>query len=313
MDLHSSGRFLKDYRHGVDALEDLHRLADPGLSPVIGRVHFHLSEIRRKAQQSLEDHPGLEPLKDKIKEEFKYLLEEATLTLENCHQLTILENHHTLNLMQWGRLIETVPMAIQMISLFPVVGRLEASFDSKNLVLKTRLESWHELEEIKGRVYGLSRKFFEKRVLPTFQVGEAHQVIFKFDFSHIEDMVYSVDLVKKRVNLSNIFEDYQIPVQKVDAIHNQTALILSAKGEFYFFEKLNADVVKKSIQNGAKPALFHFPFLFRPLSIIIPRDGEIAPLNGFNGTGCEKLLTDQAFGKPTKPAQQLDIFSILSK
>lgn len=313
MDLHSSGRFHKDYRHGVDALEDLHRLGSPDLSPVIGRVHYHLSEIRRKAQQSLEDHPGLEPLKTKIKEEFRFLLEEATLTLDGCHQLVIREKTHTLNLMQWGRLIEVVPMAIKMISQFPVEGMIEASFDNKALELKTRLQSWHELENIKSKVYRLSRECFEKKILPTFQVGEAHQVIYRFDFSHIEDFVYSVDLVKRRVNLSNIFQDYQIPIEKVDAIHNQTALIMSANGEFYYFENLNADVVKKSISKGARPALFHFPFLFRPLSIIIPRDGEIAPLNGFDGTGCEKLLTDQDFGGPTKPAISLDIFSLLSK
>ena len=138
-------------------------------------------------------------------------------------------------------------------------------------------------------------------------------MIFKFDFSHVDDMVYAVDLVKKRVFLSNIFADYQMPIQKIDAIDNQTALIMSASGEFYYFENLKASVIQKSVNAGARPGLFHFPFLFRPLSIIIPREGEIAPLNGFIGTGCEKLLTDQAFGKPKKPAHSLDIFSLLSK
>ncbi len=313
MDLRLSGKFLKDYKHGMDAIEDLHILAEPGLSPVINRVHYHLSEIRRKAELSLENHPGLDPIKEKIQNEFIFLLEEAALTIENCRQLIIRETRSTLNLMQWGRLIETVPNAVKLISLFPVEGLIEASYTEKNLTIKAKLESYHDLSSIKADVYKLSREFFNKKCLPTFTVGEAHQVIFNFDFSHVEDFIYNVDLVKRRVNLSNIFPDYQIPIQKIEAIHNQTALIMSASGKFYYFEKLNSEAVKKSIAAGAKPALFHFPFLFRPLSIIIPRDGDIAPINGFNGTGCEKLLTDRAFGKPSKPVHSLDIFSILSK
>lgn len=313
MELSSSGQFLKDFKHGMDAIEDLHRLANPSLSPVISRVHYHLAEIRRKATESLEDHPGLLPLKNKIKKEFKFLIEEAALTIENCQQLVITENNAQLNLMQWGRLIETVPTAIQMISLFPIQGMMEVLYNNKQLTVKTSLKSYHELDSIKAKVYSLSRKLFQAKCLPTFEITGPHKVEFKFDFSHLDDFVYSLDLKRKRVNLSNIFPDYQIPIQKIEAIDNQTALIMSAKGEFYYFEKLKASTIQTAILAGAKPALFHFPFLFRPLSIIIPREGEIAPLDGFIGTGCEKLLTDQDFGKASKPVHSLDIFSILSK
>ncbi len=313
MELSSSGQFMKDFKHGMDAIEDLHRLANPSLSPVISRVHYHLAEIRRKATESLEDHPGLKPLKSKIKEEFKFLIEEAALTIENCQQLVITDNNAKLNLMQWGRLIETVPLAIQLISLFPIKGMMEVNYTNKSLVINSNLKSYHELDKIKAEVYAFSRKLFHLKCLPTFEIVGAHKVQFKFDFSHVDDFTYSIDLNKKRVNLSNIFPDYQIPIQKIEAIDNQTALIMSAKGEFYYFEKLKASTIQTAILNGAKPALFHFPFLFRPLSIIIPREGEIAPLDGFIGTGCEKLLTDQDFGKPSKPVHALDIFSILSK
>lgn len=313
MDLRSSGRFLKDYKHGMDAIEDLHLLADPGLSPVISRVHFHLSEIRRKAEQSLEDHPGLLPVKNKIKDEFRFLLEEATLKIDNCRQLILRDTETTLNLMQWGRLIETLPLAIKLVAKFPVTGMLEASYDAKALSIRATLEGYDGLEKIKSEVYRLSREFFALKTLPTFQIEKNNQVVFKFDYSHVDDLVYNVDLNKKRVLLSNIFSDYEMPIDKIDLIDNQTTLILSADGEFYYFESMKTKAIKNSICNGAKPALFHFPFLFRPLSIIIPREGEVAPLNGFFGTGCEKLLTDQTFGKPSKPALSLDIFSLLSK
>lgn len=313
MDLRSSGRFLKDYKHGMDAIEDLHLLADPGLSPVISRVHFHLSEIRRKAEQSLEDHPGLTPVKNKIKEEFKFLVEEAALKIENCKQLILKDTDATLNLMQWGRLIETLPLAIRMIAKFPISGMLEVGYDNKALTIRTSLSGYEELGKIQSEVYRLSRDFFALKTLPTFQIENDNQVVFKFDFSHVEDLSYSVDLNKKRVLLSNTFSNYELPIEKIDLISNQTTLILSADGEFYYFESMKVDAIKKSIQNGAKPALFHFPFLFRPLSIIIPRKGEVAPLNGYYGTGCEKLLTDQDFGKSAKTALSLDIFSLLSK
>ena len=131
-------------------------------------------------------------------------------------------------------------------------------------------------------IYVVTRKLLRQKVLLTFGLEKTakpglFKLDLKVDISHDDSLVYKVNFkVGSKENyfvgFSNIFCHYRSLLENVKAVgeHNviEIGSDLSVKNFF--------GIPDLSRLESANKEILHFPFLFRPVSIILPMKGHLA-------------------------------------
>jgi hypothetical protein len=308
----------KNFQNALDTLDDLVRLGPSELRPCISQLEFYLNalkyddkfELKSKAENYLNDF-----LINHVERE----LTTYFLSTENkARDLDLNFKIKELSFEKWSYILDTTPLIIRFLNQFHFEDTLTLEITENRFTLTSKFLAADELLNKRKDIYYLSRKLIEKKVIPTYdvEVNDNGNEILKlvFDFSFDPKMFYCLDFIKEHgfvIKLTNMLENYYSNFN--EDICNKRHLCVVVN------EDLSVDkyyrIPNKFVDNS-KYELLHFPFLFRPVSLIIPVKGFLT-----TDIGIRQLMdtgsVDQSSRHEVETSTQnvtvhsLDFFSLL--
>ncbi|TNF01023.1 MAG: hypothetical protein EP326_05415 [Deltaproteobacteria bacterium] len=275
----------RDYQKGKEVLEDLRYLGDSSLAPLISRAHHHLFEIRRKAEDNLKD-PGLYGnVNDLLNHHVENMIHLYFKKNPNLSTINLNLESGNWSLYDWNRFIELIPTILAVSSQFNFSNSVAFYQVGKNFYMTGAISLESDIAEKRRSIYGLFRKLVSKRVLMTYELNNSVEedlvlCTLKFNLSHRNDVVYYVPGGNGAIldlAFSNLFSDYI--VDDYSSLHKLKHTTLRIHPNF---EVERMDGIPDNLFNeNPECELLHFPFIFHPVSLIIPNQGYLKGLDDY--------------------------------
>lgn len=275
--------YQADFDKSLSTLEDIQLLSEFSLSPLIGRAYFHLSEMKRKADEvNLGLVANYDAVAKVLDEKFESIFTDFFSNKSKFKNFEYYKSTSKIDLGKWNLILETIPEILSVVSLFNYHGAIEARLDDNRLLVSGMILEDGNLQMNRKFIYVVTRRLLRQKILLTFNLEKtARAGLFKLDLkvdiSHDDSLVYKVNFkVSPKENyyvgFSNIFCQYRARLDEVKKVgeHNVIEVLndLTVKHEFGIPDLTRMDSANKEI--------LHFPFLFRPVSIILPMKGNLS-------------------------------------
>ena len=275
--------YQNDYEQSIKTLEDIQRLSEYSLAPLVSRVYYHLSEIKRKTDSNqLSLVNPYETVNKVLDEKFESILAEFFHNNIKCKNYTFEKKTEKLVLDKWNLILEIIPEFLSVVSLFNFMGEVGVVLDHKKILISGNVLEDGQLELGRTFIYQMTRKLIKHRVLMTFSLNKSeksglNRLELKADISFDKNLHYNVKFSPNPaknylIGFSNIFSNYSLSEMEIENLekHNIIELEndLSVK---HTFGKVDSNHLK---QSGKE--LLHFSFIFRPVSIILPMRGVLS-------------------------------------
>ncbi len=275
----------RDYQKGKEVLEDLRFLGDSSLAPLISRAHHHLFEIKRKAEDNLNDPDLYGNVNDLLNHHVENMIH--LYFKKNPDLSTINMNLESGNwsLLDWNRFIELIPTILAVSSQFNFSNSVAFYQVGKNFYMTGALSLESDIAEKRRSIYGLFRKLVSKRVLMTYELNSSVEEDFvlctlKFNLSHRNDVVYYIPGGNGSIldlAFTNLFADYTVDDYSTLKRLKHTCLRIHPN-----FEVERMDAIPDNLfDENPECELLHFPFIFHPVSLIIPKQGFLKSLDDY--------------------------------
>lgn len=274
--------YQADFEKGLNTLEDIQMLSEFTVSPLVSHAYFYLSEMKRKAdaissgQVSQFDQVG-----KVLDEKLTSIIAEFFGNKSRFKDFTFYKSTKNIDLKKWNLILETIPEILSMVSLFNYHGAVDIRFDESRILISGLILEDGNLEHSRKLIYVITRKLLRNKVLLTFNLEKtARAGLFKLDLkadlSHDESLVYRVNFkVNKNeqylVGFSNIFTKYRAQLDRVVEVGEHNIVEIGSDLSVRHF----LGVPELTRIESANKEILHFPFLFRPISIILPMKGNL--------------------------------------
>lgn len=306
-------------------LMGLKLIADNKNQAFLDQILFHINEVNHsmgKFPVGIDNK--LESLRKSIVDSLSTHFEKMLLSTEDLSSMNIGTLRIERNLTSLNNLVCAQSEIIEMVGLFPFRGSLSIGIKEERLELSGFLnwEKWSK--DLKLDVYRLLRLLISKRIIPTYELDRtkdgkrSFDLKLVFDFSNNPNEVFLVDLTEKNglfFTLSNVFANYAFnPSYEFENKH--PCVEIHKDLSITKWEQIPANYLENYSSNPKSKGIYHFHFLFRPFSIIIPNKGKLIPTSrktNFTHTGCATLghgkdKSSHTFGNPQ---YHIDLFSLL--
>jgi hypothetical protein len=275
--------YQADFDKSLSTLEDIQLLSEFSMSPLIGRAYFHLSEMKRKADEvNMGVVASYDAVANVLDEKFESIITEFFNNKAKFKKFDYFKSTSKIDLKKWNLIFETIPEILSVVSLFNYFGAVEANLDDSRLVVTGLILENGHIEMNRKFIYVATRKLLRQNILLTFNLEKTERsglfkLVLKVDISHDDLFVYRVNFkVSPKENyyvgFSNIFCQYRALLDDVKSV-----------GEHNVVEVTNDLQLRHSFEipdltrlESANKEILHFPFLFRPLSIILPMKGNLS-------------------------------------
>lgn len=259
-----------NFKDIYSTLEDLYLLGDSSLYPLFERLHFHLNEIKEvKKEEKVPDLDNLSSLfEEKIKSEIVTFFRDS----EVGSQIDLLNKMRNPSLRQMDTILNIFPMAKELIKDFQLHKNIQITLENETILFEGEVSLENNLEDLRDRTYMLTRRLFKERVLLTFDLFEtqkrdSYRISFKFSFSHSQEK-FKFDIGKDKVlMLPVLFDQFRTSLSQVEKLGPHRVYELT---DSFDLKVLNREKDLDSFHQESD-LVFHFPFLFRPISLIMKR------------------------------------------
>ncbi len=306
--------YQNDYDKSLSTLEDIQMLSEFSVSPLVSHAYFYLSEMKRKAD-ALSDGQILQynQVGMVLDEKMTSIISNFFGNKSRFKDFSYNKNTNKIDLSKWNMVLETIPEILSVVTLFNYHGGADVHFDENRFSVSGLILQNGNLERNRKLIYVLTKKLLRSKVLLTFNLeSTARTGLFKLDLradlSHDESLNYrvnfKVDGEHYLIGFSNVFCHYRSCLEDVKKAgdHNIIEIRpdLSVHHSFGIPELTRIESANKEI--------LHFPFLFRPLSIILPMKGNLVT------TGLSRSLDDEKKRKQdvSKHFRTIDFFSLFN-
>jgi len=281
-EINSTLNYQLDFEKSLDALDDIQMLSEFSISPLVSNAYFYISEMKRKADELASGQVGGHSAVGKVLEEkLTSIIEEFFGNKSRFKSYQFNKAPQGIELKKWNLIFETIPEILSVVTLFNYHGCVEIRFDQNRLIVSGLILGDGNLEINRKLIYVITRRLLRSKVLLTFSLEKtAREGLFKLDLnadiSHDDSLVYRVQFkVSKNeqylVGFSNIFYRYRASFEDVTQleVHNIVEIGSDLSMRHYF------GLPELSRIESANKEILHFPFIFRPLSIILPMKGNL--------------------------------------
>ncbi|MBC7540297.1 MAG: hypothetical protein H7281_15855 [Bacteriovorax sp.] len=275
--------YHSDYEMSLSTLEDIQLLSEFSMSPLIGRAYFHLSEIKRKADASSLGHVAhYDQVAKVLDEKFESIFTDFFSNKSKFKNFDYYKSTAKIDLKKWNLILEIIPEVLSIVSMFNYHGTIETRLDESRLLVSGMILEDGHLQMNRKFIYVVTRKLLKQKVLITFNLEKtARTGLFKLDLkvdiSHDDSLVYKVNFKTNPkenylVGFSNIFCHYRALLEDVKTVGEHNIIEISSD----LSVKHSLGVPDLSRLESANKEILHFPFLFRPVSIILPMKGNLS-------------------------------------
>lgn len=263
------GHLKDNFKQGMDALGDLYGLGDSSIYPVIDRLHFHFNELRQSKKDTPREHE-FGALRRLFNQEINHLVVEFFRDQPSGTKVDILDQLKRPDLKTLDNLITSFPLASDVCGLFNFQKNIQVTIENNKFSFCGEVPLNLDLEKLRLESYRLTRLFLSKNILFTFKVFETNRsdnFKIQFDFHMDGDEEPLLIQVEKEtvLSLSPVMKAFTHPLEDIEKLGEHNIFLID---ENYEAKPLDRSEYKKSIQDQSCH-LFHFPFLFRPISLII--------------------------------------------
>ncbi|OUR98632.1 hypothetical protein A9Q84_04235 [Halobacteriovorax marinus] len=309
----------QDFVHGIQTLEDIQALGDIHLTPLIDRATFHIGEIHRKAELSLSNLDEYAKVKTFLETTVDQLLTNYTLKDFGSHQVLFQKKFDSMSLKDWDKLLSVLPISLHIVSIFKFIGTQNIQLSSEGITFRGLIKTDQNITKYRELVYKATRKLLSHQSILTYKIDVLDDermcwLELKIDTSHDENLSYCLDYRKKLgtwLGFSNIFEKYIIPHEQVKDLPRHLVIEINNELEVKTFYRVPDSYTKRFKDKE----ILHFSFLFRPISIIIPRKGCIinkATLRKIRDTG-SGLEQQEVENRLKYLFRYIDFFSLINQ
>lgn len=265
------------YKKTKNAINDLKSVVDSSFSPLADNALSFLDEMdldyRFHWSQNFQRYSALTDLLEfQLKHVVSFYLKHNSLIKD--FKLNI--SHQTFTLDSWNQLLGELDQFSKLLTLFPLKNDLIIELKNNKVFVSADIFKSDINLDKRGAAYRLTREYLKGKKWLTYELAEKdthHSLItFQIDFSHSEFMDLKFEIRDQSFLLfSNSLKNYQILLDKFDL--NLEHLVLEID-ENCQLNVLNAVSQSQYLTNSTF-SLYHFPFLFRPVSLIIPIRGNL--------------------------------------
>lgn len=275
--------YQAEFEKSLSTLEDIQMLSEFSLSPLIGRAYFHLSEMKRKADEvNLGVTVGYDAISRVLDEKFESILKDFFCNNSKYKKFDYYKHTGKIDLKKWNQVLETIPEILSVVSLFNYHGGVEARFDESRLLISGMILEDGSLEMNRKFIYVVTRKLLRQKMLLTFKLEKTakaglFKLDLKVDISHDDSLVYKVNFKvspkeQYSVGFSNIFCRYRALFEDIKKIGDH--LVIEVLSDLSVQHKFGIPDLTRL--DSANKEILHFSFLFRPVSIILPMKGNLS-------------------------------------
>ncbi len=325
-------KIFSDYRQGIEALEDLKRLGNMDIAPLVSRIHHHVENIYRDSYNELSGVSHFNQVESALTSLFDSFIDKIVTDSVGISRLQIKGNREEFTLSDWNKHLAVIQYFINVIACFDFLNLGELIIKKDAIVFKGELPISSNLEAKREEIYKYTRLLLKEKSILTFSVNN-HQD---------DNLIYLTLKLDMPVEVNQV---YVLPVSKDKSLDNTSYISLPGTITRYIFQRpeelskikqvcieiteqlhiLRYDRIPESFnQLFPHKEVIHFNFLFRPVSIIIPNRGQLLPIHrikrennnvdGNGGTGSAIIVQtkDSKNDLVFKETFFQDIFSLLS-
>ncbi len=275
--------YQDDFEKSLNTLEDIQLLSEFSLSPLIGRAYFHLTEMKRKADANAQTQVvQFDFVSRVLDEKLESIFKDFFSAKSKFKNFEYHKSTSKIDLKKWNLILEIIPEVLSVVSLFNYHGSLETKLDESRILISGAILEDDHLEANRKFIYVVTRKLLRQKVLLTFNLektsrGGLFKLDLKVDISHDDSLLYKVNFKvgpkeNYYVGFSNILCHYRALLEDVRSVgeHNviEVGSDLSVKHTYGLPDLSRLESANKEI--------LHFPFIFRPVSIILPVKGNLS-------------------------------------
>jgi hypothetical protein len=297
----------------LEAIEDLYTLGDASLYPLFDRVFYQVGELSRLDNSTQDQRtPKLERVHELFQKHAERLVQMYFGSRPQACQVSFTSDLSNASMTRIDFICELLPQIFNCGAIFNFQKNLSIDLKTNEVSFKGKVSLTSDLDKLRMDCYRLSRTFLEHKVLFTFESLEADtdsQYDIKFKFSMLEEStrVFAVKLgPKKWISFPNLIGGFEIELSRLKTIGNHK--IYTIDENYQLKASCLSDVEEFTMKERA--IALHFPFLFRPISLIISGEGtmvEKSELFRLSSTGCDEDLKDQ--GLPSW--QHIDLLELM--
>lgn len=306
--------YQADYDKGLSTLEDIQMLSEFSVSPLVSHAYFYLSEMKRKADAiSTGQVSQFDQVGKVLDEKLTSIVGEFFGNKSRFKEYNYQKDTNKIDLKKWNMVLETIPEILSVVTLFNYHGGADVRFDENRFSVSGLILQDGNLERNRKLIYVLTKKLLRNKVLLTFNLeSTARTGLFKLDLradlSHDETLNYrvnfKVDGEHYLIGFSNVFCHYRSSLEdvKLTGDHN----IIEIRSDLSVHHRFGIPELTRI--ESANKEILHFPFLFRPLSIILPMKGNLVT------AGLSRSLDDDNKRKQdvSKHFRTIDFFSLFN-
>jgi hypothetical protein len=310
----------KSFRKGIEVLNDLTELGDLSLFPLINHARYRMVELKEKSETLVNDLSVFKNIQNFINDSIVNMIHDYFLDKTYAQNITInFKENEGIGLKCYEKIVGLLPDFLTIINHLKAREEINFIVDNFGIRAKFCLDPENNMLEKREQIYALTRKALEDKCLITYFITTNEQVELFLNTSHSEQQLYGYDLNQTSqvyLTFTNVFEQYVCSNSYPNEIFSEHLCI-------EIDENLKVNKKVKRIKNIEKEKeILHFNFLFRPISLIIPKRGKIFPADSFlsNGlpdwrdTGSGKAIEKQdVYLNKTMGNLHIDFFSLISK
>jgi len=303
--------YLDDFQKSLNTLEDIQLLSEFSLSPLIGQAYFHLSEMKRKADVNT-NRTGVyySAISKVLDEKFESIITDFFSNKSKFKDFDFKKSTSKIDLKKWNLIFEIIPEVLSVVSLFNYHGTIEARLDEGKLVISGQIFEENYQNMNRKFIYVITRKLLREKVLLTFSLEKTARagllkLDLKVDISHDESLIYKVSFKPSKnekylVGFSNVFCQYRTLIENINHVgeHN----IIEIESDLNVKHILGLPDLTR--MESANKEILHFPFIFRPVSIILPIKGNLSG---------DSFFRNLAISKDGQPMREQDVSTYYRK
>jgi len=310
---------IYNYIQGMDVLDDIQTLSNNGLTPLINQASFHLSEVRRKAEKSINNIESFQKVSSFLEDTLDCMIRNFFLDKFPGRQLLYQKTENPIGLKVWNRLLGVLPPVLTVVQVFPFIGTINVQVREDKVIFRGLAKVNGDIQKYRKLIYAMTRKLLAQESLFTFKVEDAgkegmYWLELSLDVSHDVSKVYRVDLREKHgvlLGFSSIFKNYSLPISEVENLGRHLCIEINDEMKVEKFYRIPDHYLK----TFGDRELLHFPFLFRPVSLIIPKRGNVVSANSIRefkdtGSGFSKQEQD-VDNRKLSHYRYIDFFSLI--
>lgn len=281
---------------GLNNSRDLKKLLSGEYHQIVDQLVHHMEQMKVVADNDWTvNQTNYARINQLIVSEIQGNIKKFILESKKVQQVDLKVKDESMRLSAWNKTIDTLAIIFKTIDLFPFKNKLTFDFSDSRLVVSGEVDATDLTSNIREKAYQITRFFFLNETLLTYDVRETATegkalMTLNFDFSHRHDVALGLMMndvegqtMTSFIGFSNSFMNYQIDRETLLSLGEHLCLEVDDTYQLSCHTSIPTRYRERFLANDEVFSILYFPFLFRPISLIIPKRGQLMSMGLFEG------------------------------